>query len=823
MRCLPILLMVMVCLSGAVAAEVSLVRDGRPLATVVLPGQASDQVKMAAAELVAYVLQASGATLPVVEEPALTDAARPLVLVGRTKRWPASFPDGFDEDGFLIRVQGSQVSLCGPSDWGTEFAVYEFLERYLGVRWLLPGEHGTDVPRRASIVVPEGEHRDQPVFFSRLFSGLRGQVQEQWARHNRMHGRVSFHHNLNRLFPPEQYTKSHPEFFPLLPDQKERYLARGSDDHGWQPCFTAPGIVDEAVKNIVRYFTDNPTVPSYSLGMNDSGKFCACPDCLKHLGGEKNYLGWVDYSDLYYDWCNQVIEGVLKVHPDKWFGCLAYFNVATPPTRVKVHPRLVPYITYDRMKWIDPESRAAGEQATRQWQQSVTAFAWYDYIYGTPYCLPRVYFHHAQEYLRFGAETGVKAHYAEIYPNWGEGPKPYVHLKLWWNPRQDVDTLLSEWYERCVGPEAAPSLAEYYALWERFWTQDVKQSEWFPKSGTWLPFGSPAYLGTVRREDIAHSRQLLEQTIARCRTAEQRARAELLEKAFQYYEASALAYLAQPRYNPVKTETEAEALAAVENGVQGLAMAAKRRRLALEEFPKDPVLVNPLGLDRFPALKGDAWGGGVLWAVADWLRRGDNAVRRRVTELARAEEAVVRDQAALLLAVVDGATRLVSANPSFEEGQGAAATGWMFWRKPDTGGVPPIGRLVRSRDVALDGEYSVLCDAMQRGGPVLTVDFPGPGKYLAMAWVYVPEGQRSAGTIELSLTPVDERGQNLPASSALIEPRPGQWVLMVTGLELTEKVGQRTVKKVRVVPIVDGFDRDGGKVYFDQVGLHQLP
>jgi len=254
--------------------------------------------------------------------------------------------------------------------------VYELLERYVGVRWLLPGEHGADVPRHETITIPDGEIVDQPVFFSRLYSGLKGGPQVEWARFNRMHGRVQFHHNLNRLFPPEQYTQSHPEFFPML-DGQTRYLARDAQDHGWQPCFTAPGIVDEAIRNIVQYFNDNPQATSYSLGMNDSGKFCTCPECMGRISGEKNYLGWVDYSDLYYDWCNQVIEGVLKVHPDKWFGCLAYFNVSTPPKHVKVHERLVPYITYDRMKWIDPEMRAAGVAATREWDEAVPTFAWY--------------------------------------------------------------------------------------------------------------------------------------------------------------------------------------------------------------------------------------------------------------------------------------------------------------------------------------------------------------------------------------------------------------------------------------------------------------
>ena len=83
-------------------------------------------------------------------------------------------------------------------------------------------------------------------------------------------------------------------------------------------------------------------------------------------------------------------------------------------------------------------------------------------LYGTPYCLPRVWFHHMADYYRFGHGQGVRALYAEAYPNWGEGPKLYVSLKLQWDPERDVDALLDEWMIRCVGRRAARPLARYY-------------------------------------------------------------------------------------------------------------------------------------------------------------------------------------------------------------------------------------------------------------------------------------------------------------------------------------------------------------------------
>lgn len=827
MRNIAILTLLAVTLSVAEAADICLVRDGRPLATIVVPADAGEQLRSAVEVLAGCLQEASGATVLIVDEPDLQAAPTdPLVLVGRTKLWPIRFPEGFDDDGFVIAAAGRAVAICGPNDWGTEFGVYDFLERYVGVRWLMPGEHGTDIPAAKTISIPAGRVEDQPVFFSRLCSGLKGDVQTQWARRNRMHGRVSFHHNLLHLFPVSEYGDTHPEFYPLwrgynLTDEPgERIIPTSASDEGWQPCLTAPGSVDEAARNIIRFFDENPTATSYSLGMNDSTRFCACPGCLARLSGEKNYLNSLDYSDLYYDWCNQIIERVLKVHPDKWFGCLAYHNVASPPRQVKVHPRLVPYVTYDRMKWIDPEIRSAGEAVTRQWQQAVPTCAWYDYIYGSPYCLPRVYFHQVQKYLTFGTETGVRALYAELYPNWGEGPKPYIQLKLWWNPRQDVDALLAEWYERCVGPEAAPYLGRYYAIWERFWTKDILSSPWFTKQGQYLPFDSATYLGTVRREDILESRRLLDETLARCKTPAQRARAELLEMAFQYYEASALTYLSHTA-TATEIDTEAQALAAIESGIEGMTATARRLHLALKVFPDDPVLAHPLALGRFPAVRGEDWGSGGLWSVADWVAKGDNAVHRRIAELAAGSEtALVREQAALLLAVVGGKTEIVSPNHSFEEGSGDGATGWMFWRKPDTGEAPPIGTMKRSTDVAHHGEYSVLCDGMLRGAPVMTADFPGPGRYAAVAWVYVPPGQQSMGTVELTLAP---NGSRSAGAGALMRLVPGKWTLMAAEATVPARLRGRDVESITIMPIINGFDSDAGKVYFDEVALHRLP
>ena len=208
------------------------------------------------------------------------------------------------------------------------------------------------------------------------------------------------------------------------------------------------------------------------------------------------------------------------------------------------------------------------------------------------------------EYCRYGYAHGVRAAYAEAYPNWGEGPKLWVSLRLQWDPNQNVDSLLKEWYERAVGPEAAEDLAAYYAIWEDFWTRRALNSPWFSKGGQYLAFSNPAYLADVTVEDISKSRELLEKVLAKVKTGPQKARAELLLKAFEYYEASALAYPRGEEAAPSEITNEAGALRRIETVAKKAGMAEKRRRLVEEVFAGHPVLKHPLALDRYPMLQG---------------------------------------------------------------------------------------------------------------------------------------------------------------------------------------------------------------------------
>ncbi len=800
------LLTMLVVSMTACAAPVTIVRDGRPMAVIVTPEVVTPEIELAAGELQDCVREASGAELQIATERVDGMAA---IHIGETPYviGEGIAPAGRDVDAYTIQVPAADtVVIVGNSPSGTQLGVFGFLKRFVGVRWLLPGENGRDVPAAQAIVVPDETVSDEPAFMSRLFSGGRG-IHNDWALRNGMHGTVSFHHNLRNLFPFEEYAQTHPEFYPIV--NGERLIP--TREEGWQPCFSAEGSVEEAIRNIIAYFDANPQAISYSLGINDNRNFCQCDDCLAKITGENNFLGLVDYSDAYFEWANQIVEGVLKVYPDKYFGCLAYNNVVEPPTRVDVHPHIIPYMTYDRMKWAKPEIEEQGHALTLEWAEKSPTLGWYDYIYGTPYALPRYYPHRMAEYLSWGYDNGVRALYAEAYPNFGEGPKLYAYLALNWDPKLDIDALLDDWFERTCGPDSADALRSYYEFWESFWTERMPKSAWFTDQGQYLRFNSPNYLAEVTPEEIAQCREWLEEAVANAQTDKQRARGELLMRAFEYCEASALAY---PRVTDTMAAptSEQEALAILEGNFAPVAYAQKRLDLALE-FENDPVLVHPLPPTRYAATTGSDWGSNRMWQLYEWVKSSD-AVRSRIEEIAETSPfEMVRQNASLLLKVTRGDMEALNANPSFEEG-GDWATGWSKW-------IANSGANYRTTEIAHTGEASLCVDGMDRGGPNQSLVLE-PGSYAVTAFVYVPEGQQTMGTVGVQITPRDETNTNLPGSiSSEIVPVQGRWQAIAAAGTLPAEIGGKKVTHALVLPLVDGWDPDG-KIYIDDFMVVKL-
>ncbi|OGV78594.1 MAG: hypothetical protein A3K18_10940 [Lentisphaerae bacterium RIFOXYA12_64_32] len=173
-----------------------LVRDGQPVATLVIAKDATRAAQFAAYELQWHFRKITGAEVPIVRDDAAVTGTR--VLVGESA---ATVSQGltnasFKSQDYLVRFLPDTLVLMGrdkddrgevkynptpspaeigtwPSIWdeqGTMYAAYDFLERACNVRWFNPTETGMDCPSTPTLTVTGTEIRRAPFFRYRYAS-----------------------------------------------------------------------------------------------------------------------------------------------------------------------------------------------------------------------------------------------------------------------------------------------------------------------------------------------------------------------------------------------------------------------------------------------------------------------------------------------------------------------------------------------------------------------------------------------------------------------------------------------------------------------------
>ena len=204
-----------------------LLKDGWARATIVTGTGPSAAEAAAAQELQSYLWKLATAAGQAAEKlPIETEAAAPpgtLIYVGRSAavtRLGVSVDDLETAHSFTIQTHGDSLVLCGKGDLGTEYAVYTFLERYCGVRWLWPGETGECIPPRHTIEIGAIHDREAPDFTLRVLGSMaplpEGTPEPLWKKRNKVltvSGYVAGH-NWAKLIPPDKYGPTIPSISP---------------------------------------------------------------------------------------------------------------------------------------------------------------------------------------------------------------------------------------------------------------------------------------------------------------------------------------------------------------------------------------------------------------------------------------------------------------------------------------------------------------------------------------------------------------------------------------------------------------------------------
>lgn len=535
MRILP-LLPVIVLLGAAVAFTASgfdLVRDSVPRSDIVIPANAVRRVRLAAEELQSHIRQISGATLPIVDSPGAkmschvyvgesahtkklgirVDGLKPdgfkvvsgpnwLVLLGRDYKGPVRFiPDcpsraarpkarkAWQEytgekwefpSAASFKMYSKELDFWAYRETGTLFAVYEFLED-LGVRWYMPYEHGTVLPKLKTISVGrlnltrEPEFEDRSLFFSRPFMDPEGTL---WFKRLKLGKPRPFWRGHANLYAILKYQKeTHPEYFAVINGKRDFAACKG---YG-RPCLTNPGLIAAVVKYGRMFFDKYPDEPCFPVMPPDSfSAMCECKTCAPYATPKRGYPGKM--SDYVWAYVDRVAREIEKTHPGKYIHCCAYGSYLLPPLRIDKMNRNVAVTQCQRRNsnW-DPEARKQRIAVREAWLKKLPSgkfFIWDYYLFhrdhvlpGIPIIFPRL----IQEDLK-GLKGVSGGDFIEGNKDArGRALAPglnhlnyYVNAKLYWDVDLDVDALLEEYYTLFYGPAHAEMKA-FFTLAEKVW------------------------------------------------------------------------------------------------------------------------------------------------------------------------------------------------------------------------------------------------------------------------------------------------------------------------------------------------------------------
>ncbi len=451
---------------------------------------------LAACDLVKYIHLMTGARPRLAATREEIDAAlkgrTPVLLVGEealkakpdlAKRIRAAAKQkpilGSDAIGLLR--EGPRVYIAGNNDQAHYFAVAELLWRW-GCRWYIPTDFGECIPEVKTLALGDLDYTYGSPF------EIRG-YWISWVGDNA--GRAEFQKR-NMMIPGRRG-------FPGTGHALGRYTR---DVPGAKSTFnfpiTAPGTAEHVAAKLEPDFAKGQGI---SIGMEDGSYDSDYPKDveLMKLQWDKYMMRW-SVTDPMLELYNNIARILQKQYPAGGgkLGFLAYANMTIPPVReMKAEPSLfceLAPIDIDPIHGMDDEDSPPRQEyraMVYKWSEIMQGrLAIYDYDQGmlvwrdipnpSHQGLKQDFAHYAKAGI-LGVNTESRNAIGTTFLNL------FFRGRLMWNPDEDVDALLKEFYPKFYGPAAGP-METYWSAIYRAWSDTiVTEHEYFAAPAIYTP------------------------------------------------------------------------------------------------------------------------------------------------------------------------------------------------------------------------------------------------------------------------------------------------------------------------------------------------
>lgn len=478
----------------AAQGDLALVQDGRSRFVIVHAPGAPASVQAAAQDLQHYIEKTTKAKLPVVvgEPP----AAAPFIALGDM---PAARASGIQVrdvplEGFRLHTHGGNLFIVGPdtaerektsqggTSSGTRNGVVSFIEEYLDVRWLLPGELGEDAPSRSSVVVAAVDRTEQPAFLNRRLPGMQNTLPavQQWSARQKLGFSMLLEHahSWQRIVPTTMH-EQHPDWFAEIGGQRPPAIG-----DRYKVETTNPEVIQHFANAAIEAFRRNPQVKVFSLSPTDSGNWST--SAASRALYDQDPHGKLSVTPLILRFYNDVARIVGKEFPDRKLAGYIYASYLYPPSAgvPPMEPNLfiviAPSISYGYQLYRDT-TRKDWDMIMKAWAGQTSQIAYYDmfnWLRGNTGAITPP----APEICNFAfprlKQHGIKGVYLYGTPEWSQAAvNNYVLAKMVWNPSLDARAVCDEFYRRAYGAAAGAIIGKLYERVEAavkvFYNQDL--------------------------------------------------------------------------------------------------------------------------------------------------------------------------------------------------------------------------------------------------------------------------------------------------------------------------------------------------------------
>jgi len=292
-----------------------LVVNGSSSYSVVIADDASECITYAAEELTSFIFQSTGVVLNIIKDSSASYGNENYISIGNNSllentNFNVDY-SSLNQDGFIIKYKNKTIFINGYLERGTLYGVYDFLERYLGIRFLT--SDCTHVPENKIVKLNEMDITEIPDFTCRLYldcdtyayfgnaqftarsrqdTGYLWYVDSKYGEDPSMYMRYSDHNMhyfvdesiYNDPNKPETY---HPEFYYVFPEPYTSYgpgvcISNGITESGeldeTMDISVAKIVIEEMKKDILA----NPQAIYFLFEQEDSQHCCDCDKCQKN-------------------------------------------------------------------------------------------------------------------------------------------------------------------------------------------------------------------------------------------------------------------------------------------------------------------------------------------------------------------------------------------------------------------------------------------------------------------------------------------------------------------------------------------------------------